>query len=44
MAQAVSETRALIPGYIADPPEFRDVGEHMMGAWDEGVKGMIDKK
>ena len=37
MAQAVTETRALIPGYIADHPEFREIGERMMEAWNEGV-------
>ena len=40
MAQAVSETRALIPGYINDHPEFREVGECMMAVWDEGISGM----
>jgi serine/threonine-protein kinase HipA len=44
MAQAVSEIRALIPGYIAEHPEFREVGERMMAAWDEGIEGLMDKK
>jgi serine/threonine-protein kinase HipA len=38
MAQAVSETRRLIPAYISEHPEFRDVGERMMATWDEGLK------
>jgi serine/threonine-protein kinase HipA len=41
MAEAVTETRKLIPGYIAEHPEFRKIGERMMTAWDEGVKGLI---
>lgn len=38
LAEAVMETRQLIPGYIADHPEFRDVGERMMSIWEEGVQ------
>jgi len=41
MAEAVTETRKLIPGYIAEHPEFRETGERMMAAWDEGIKGLI---
>jgi serine/threonine-protein kinase HipA len=37
-SQAVVETRALIPGYIAAHPEFRAVGERMLIAWDRGLK------
>lgn len=37
LADAVMETRRLIPGYIADHPEFREVGENMMEIWEEGV-------
>lgn len=37
IADAVMETRQLIPAYIADHPEFRAVGENMMTIWDEGV-------
>ena len=39
LSDAVMETRQLIPGYIADHPEFRDVGERMMSIWEEGVQG-----
>ena len=35
--EAVMATRALIPGYTADHPEFRDVGESMMRIWEEAV-------
>jgi len=38
LAEVVMETRQLIPGYIADHPEFRDVGERMMSIWEEGVQ------
>jgi serine/threonine-protein kinase HipA len=37
LADAVMETRQLIPGYITDHPEFREVGESMMLIWEEGV-------
>ncbi len=37
LADAVMETRQLIPGYISDHPEFRGVGENMMLIWMEGV-------
>ena len=41
MAEAVTETRGMIPGYIAQHPEFREIGERMMAEWDEGVKGLV---
>lgn len=37
IADAVMETRQLLPAYIADHPEFREVGKSMMGIWEEGV-------
>ena len=37
LADAVMETRQLIPGYITDHPEFREVGENMMSIWEEGA-------
>jgi serine/threonine-protein kinase HipA len=42
MAQAVTETQRLIPRYISEHPEFRDVGERIMASWDEGLKGLIN--
>jgi len=33
LATAVMETRTTIPAYIADHPEFREVGERMMEVW-----------
>jgi serine/threonine-protein kinase HipA len=41
MAQAVTETKRSIPRYIAEHPEFREVGEQMMASWDEGLKGIM---
>ena len=41
MAEAVTETRAMIPGYITEHPEFREIGEMMMAEWDEGVRWLI---
>lgn len=37
MANAVMETRQMIPIYISDHPEFREVGKNMMSIWEEGV-------
>ena len=41
MADAMTETQALIPAYIADHPEFKEIGERMMASWDEGVQGLM---
>jgi serine/threonine-protein kinase HipA len=41
MADAVTETKAFIPAYIADHPEFKAIGERMMVSWDEGVQGLM---
>jgi serine/threonine-protein kinase HipA len=40
MAEAVTETRAMIPGYITLHPEFREIGERMMAVWNDGVNGL----
>ncbi len=37
LADSVMETRQMIPAYIADHPEFCEVGENMMSIWEEGV-------
>lgn len=41
MAEAVTETGKMIPGYINEHPEFREVGEFMMKQWEEGVNGLV---
>ena len=41
MAEAVTETRKLIPAYLTKHPEFREIGELMMAEWDEGVRGLV---
>ncbi len=41
MAEAVTETRALIPAYIAEHPDFQEIGKRLMACWDEGVKGLM---
>lgn len=38
LAQAVMDTRRLIPAHIAEHPEFREVGEAMLSIWEEGVR------
>jgi serine/threonine-protein kinase HipA len=40
MADAVIETSGTIPGYIAEHPDFKGVGERMMAVWKEGVSGV----
>ncbi|MBN2106747.1 MAG: HipA domain-containing protein, partial [Deltaproteobacteria bacterium] len=37
LADAVMETRALITAYMAEHPEFREIGARMLAAWQEGV-------
>jgi serine/threonine-protein kinase HipA len=39
-AEAVSETGRMIPGYIAEHPEFREIGERMMTQWNQGVSDL----
>jgi serine/threonine-protein kinase HipA len=41
LAEAVTETRSLIPGYLTEHPEFREIGDVMLAEWDEGVSGFI---
>lgn len=41
MAEAVIETRKMIPAYLTKHPEFREIGELMMAEWDEGVRGLV---
>ncbi|HIJ96671.1 MAG TPA: type II toxin-antitoxin system HipA family toxin [Desulfuromonadales bacterium] len=39
MANAVMETKGMIPGYIREHPEFKEIGERIMLVWEEGVSG-----
>jgi len=39
-ADAVAGARRLIVSHIADHPEFREVGEAMLTAWDQGAAGI----
>ena len=39
-AGAVADTRPLVTSYIADHPEFREIGEAMLAAWDQGAAGL----
>lgn len=41
VAEAVGDTGRMIPGYIAEHPEFREIGERMMTQWDQGVKDLM---
>lgn len=42
-AQAVMETMKMIPGYISEHPEFREIGERMMAEWEKGVEELAKK-
>lgn len=44
VAAAVMATRRRIPGYIADHPEFEQIGESMMALWEEGVRELVPAK
>lgn len=37
-ADAVAETRKEVQAYISDHPEFRETGEVMLAAWENGVQ------
>jgi serine/threonine-protein kinase HipA len=41
IAEAVTETGKMIPRYITEHPEFREIGERMMTQWDEGMSGLF---
>jgi len=41
-AQAVSETKTLIPDYMATHPEFDQIGRQMITAWEDGLKGLLE--
>jgi serine/threonine-protein kinase HipA len=40
IADAVSDTRRLVSNYCAEHQEFRDVGEAMLTAWEQGLIGI----
>jgi len=43
VADAVTETRLLIPHYISDHPEFSEIGALMTAIWEDGVRSLSDK-
>lgn len=38
IAEAAAETERMIPGYMAEHPEFRTIGRLMMAEWNEALK------
>ncbi len=40
VAEAVRETGRMIPGYIAEHQEFREIGERMMTQCNQGVSDL----
>lgn len=43
-ADAVMKTRKRIPPYIAEHPEFQEIGERMRALWEEGVRELVSSK
>jgi serine/threonine-protein kinase HipA len=43
VADAVMQTRLLIPHYMDDHPEFREIGARMTAIWEDGVRSLSDK-
>ena len=43
IADAVMQTRLLIPHYSDDHPEFREIGARMTAIWEDGVRSLSDK-
>lgn len=39
-AQAVSDTKPLINDYMAEHPEFHEIGNRMLSAWEDGLTGL----
>ncbi len=42
-ADAVTDTRRLVTGYVGDHPEFSAVGARMLAVWDSGVDNLTKK-
>lgn len=40
MAEAITETQGMVSAYMAEHPEFREIGERMLSEWNEGVRGL----
>jgi serine/threonine-protein kinase HipA len=43
-AEAMNDTRGMLTAYMADHPEFREVGGRMLAAWNEGVTTTFSMK
>ncbi len=43
VAEAVTSTRELLSAYTAEHPEFSDIGEKMLKAWNTGVSDLTNK-
>jgi serine/threonine-protein kinase HipA len=44
ISDAVAETVPLVREKMAEHPDFRDIGKRMLLAWQEGVKGLRDRR
>jgi serine/threonine-protein kinase HipA len=42
VAQSVTETREMIPTYINEHPEFKDIGQSMMTQWNEAIRTFFE--
>lgn len=43
VAQAMTDTRRMLLTYMEDHPEYRELGERQLAAWDDGVAGLMRK-
>jgi serine/threonine-protein kinase HipA len=43
VAEAVTSTRELLSAYTIEHPEFSDIGEKMLKAWNTGVSDLTVK-
>jgi serine/threonine-protein kinase HipA len=41
VARAVREAGRIIPGYVAEHPEFREIGKVMIAQWGQGVRDLM---
>jgi serine/threonine-protein kinase HipA len=41
VAEGVNDTRSMLSAYMEEHPEFREVGDRMFAAWNEGVRDTL---
>ena len=43
VAEGISQARKEVDGYARSLPEFREIADKMLRAWEEGLEGLADK-